>query len=80
MRKLRISVEWGFGKINQYFGFLDFHENLRVLLQLVAKYYLVGTLLTNCHTYLYGSVGLGSSEAALGTSRWGLTGSPDIYG
>lgn len=56
MSKVRISVEWGFGKIIQYFGYLDFHKNLKVLLQPVAKYYLVGALLTNCHTCLYGSV------------------------
>ncbi|KAM7436750.1 hypothetical protein ABFA07_013482 [Porites harrisoni] len=39
MSKCRICVEWGFGKILQYF-----------------KYYLVGALLINCHTCLYGSL------------------------
>lgn len=56
MSKVRISVEWGFGKITQYFAYLNFHKNLKVLLQPVAKYYQVGALLTNCHTCLYGSV------------------------
>lgn len=55
MSKLRVSVEWGFGKICQNFAFLDFKKNLKVLLQPVAKYYLVATILTNCHTCLYGS-------------------------
>ncbi|XP_078378299.1 uncharacterized protein LOC144661419 isoform X1 [Oculina patagonica] len=55
MSKLRVSVEWGFGKICQNFACLDFEKNLKVLLQPVAKYYLVATILTNCHTCLYGS-------------------------
>lgn len=55
MSKLRVSVEWGFGKICQYFAFLDFKKNLKILLQPVAKYYLVATILINCHTCLYGS-------------------------
>lgn len=56
MSACRVSVEWGFGKITQYFAFLDFQKNLRILLQPVAKYYAVGALLANCHTCLYGSV------------------------
>ena len=55
MSAVRSSVEWGFGKITQYFAYLDFRKNLKVLLQPVGKYYLVGTLLVNCHTCLYGS-------------------------
>ena len=56
MSKVRVSVEWGFGKICTYFAYLDFKKNLRVLLQPVAKYYIVGALMTNCHTCLYGSL------------------------
>ena len=56
MSKVRVSVEWGFGKICNYFAYLDFKKNLKVLLQPVAKYYIVGALMTNCHTCLYGSV------------------------
>ena len=56
MSKVRVSVEWGFGKICQYFAFLDFKKNLKVLLQPVAKYYAVGALMVNCHTCLYGSL------------------------
>ena len=55
MSKVRVSVEWAFGKITQYFAFLDFKKNQKVLLQPIAKYYLVGTLLVNCHLCLYGS-------------------------
>lgn len=55
MSSVRVSVEWTFGKIAQLFAFLDFKKNLKLLLQPVGKYYLVGALLTNCHTCLYGS-------------------------
>ena len=55
MSSVRVSVEWTFGKITQLFAFLDFKKNLKLFLQPVGKYYLVGTLLTNCHTCLYDS-------------------------
>ena len=55
MSQVRICVEWTFGKLCQYFAFVDFKKNNKVLLQPVGKYYLVATLLTNCHTCLYGS-------------------------
>ena len=56
MSKVRESVEWAFGKVVQYFAFLDIRKNLKVLLQPIAKYYVVGVLLINFHTCLYGSV------------------------
>ena len=37
------------------FAFLDYKKNLKLHLQPVGKYYLVGTILVNCHTCLYGS-------------------------
>ena len=55
MGAVRISVEWTFGKILQQFAYLDFKKNQKVLLQPVGKYYLVGALLTNCHTCCYSS-------------------------
>ncbi|KAK5648198.1 hypothetical protein RI129_003090 [Pyrocoelia pectoralis] len=55
MRVLRVSVEWGFGKILQLFAFLDFKKNQKLLLQNVEAMYKVGMILTNCHTCLYGS-------------------------
>ena len=55
MSKLRVCAEWGFGKICRIFAFLDFKKNLKILLQAIGKYFLVATLLTNCHTCLYGS-------------------------
>lgn len=55
MSPLRVSVEWGFAKILQNFPFLDYKKNLKICKQKVAKFYKVGTILTNCHTCLYGS-------------------------
>ena len=56
MIRVRISVEWGFGKILQYFSFLDFRKNQKVLLQPIGKYFLVLSIMINCHTCLYGSL------------------------
>ena len=55
MATVRGSVEWGFAKIGNNFAFLNFHKNLKVYLQPIAKYYIVGAILTNAHTCLYGS-------------------------
>ena len=37
MSAVRVSVEWTFGKIVQYFAYLDFKKNQKVLLQPVGK-------------------------------------------
>ena len=37
MSAVRCSVEWGYGKIVQYFAFMDFAKNLKVLLQPVGS-------------------------------------------
>ena len=55
MASARECVEWEFGKMLRIFAFLDFRKNLKIFLSPVAKYYLVGGILTNCHTCLYGS-------------------------
>ena len=55
MSHVRVSVEWDFGKVLQYFSYLDFKRSNKILLQPIGKYYLVVTLLINCHTCLYGS-------------------------
>ena len=54
MSRVRESVEYGFGKIEQYWAFCDFKKNLKLYLQPIGKVYLVATLLTNCHTCMYG--------------------------
>ena len=56
MSAVRICVEWAFGKICQYFTYVDLKRNNKVRLQPVGKYYAVAALLTNCHTCLYGSM------------------------
>lgn len=52
--KVRVAVEWGFAKILQLFPFVDLKKNLKMKKQNVSKFYKVATLLTNCHTCLYG--------------------------
>ena len=56
MSKVRVSVEWCFGDVIRSFAFLDFAKNLKVLLQPVAKLYIVGCLLSNCRSCLYGNI------------------------
>jgi len=55
MAKQRMSVEWGFGKITQYFEFNNLRKNMKIGLSPAGAYYFVSTLLTNCHTCYYGS-------------------------
>lgn len=55
MSSARVCVEWGFGSITRLWAFVDFRKNVKILLQPVAKYYTVATLLTNCHTCIYGN-------------------------
>ena len=55
MSAVRVTVEWSFGKIVQLFAYLDLKKNQKLLLQPVGKYFIIGALLTNCHTCLYGS-------------------------
>lgn len=55
MVPVRQSVEWGFQKIIAEFAFLDFKKNQKLLLQDVEEMYKTATILSNCHTCLYGS-------------------------
>ncbi|XP_067129952.1 uncharacterized protein [Centruroides vittatus] len=55
MSSVTECVEWVFGKIVQIFAFLDLKKNFKLFLQPVGKFYIVGALLANCHTCLYGS-------------------------
>ena len=56
MSQVRISVEWIFGDILNYFAFLDFKKNLKKQLSAVGKMYIVCALITNAHTCLYKSM------------------------
>ena len=53
MSQVRVSVEWLFGDIVNYFKFLDFKKNLKIGLSKVAKMYVVGALLRNALTCMY---------------------------
>ena len=55
MSSVRETVEWQFGKLVGQFAFLDFKKNLKFFLQPLGKLYLMGGILINCHTCLYGS-------------------------
>ena len=55
MNSCRIAVEWAFAKLAANFSFVKYAPNQKVYLQPVAMYYKLATLLTNCHTCLYGS-------------------------
>lgn len=55
MSSLRVSVEYGFGKIIQLFAFVDFKKNQKMYLQQIKKQYIIAAILTNCHTCLRGS-------------------------
>lgn len=55
MSRVRISVEWLFGDVINYFKFLDFKKNLKIQLSSVGKMYVVCALLRNALTCLYGN-------------------------
>ena len=55
MSKVRVSVEWVFGDIINYFKFLDFKKNLKIGLSAVGKMYIICALLHNARCCLYGS-------------------------
>ena len=56
MSPLRVSVEWGFGKIVALWPFLDYRNKFQVLLSPCGLYFGVANVLTNMHTCLYGSI------------------------
>ena len=55
MSSTRVSVEWLFGDIINYFKFLEFKKNLKIQLSSVEEMYIVCTLLKNARNCLYGS-------------------------
>lgn len=52
MSAVRISVEWLFGDIINYFKFIDFKKNLKIGLRSVIKMYVVCAILRNALTCL----------------------------
>ena len=55
MSQVRVSVEWLFWDIVNYFAFLDFKKKLKIGLSPVGTIYIVCALLRNVHSFLYQS-------------------------
>lgn len=55
MSAVRVSVQWLFGDVINYFKFLDFKKDLKIGLSAVGKMYTVCALLQNAITCLYGN-------------------------
>ena len=55
MSEVRVSGEWIFGDIANYFKVLDFKRNLKITLSAVGKMYIVCALMHNARTFLYGN-------------------------
>ena len=55
MSSIRIPNEWSVGMTEGLFKFNTYPKNLKVLLSPIGVYYLVSTILTNCHTCLHGN-------------------------
>ena len=53
MSAVRMSVEWLFGDIVNYFKSPDFKKNLKVSLSAVGKMYVVCAILRNALTCMY---------------------------
>jgi len=55
MSRYRIAVENVFGNMAQQWGFTQFGQNQGLGKQAVGKFYMVGMVLFNWHTILYGN-------------------------
>ena len=53
MSSVRVSVEWIFADIVNYFKFLDFKKNLKIHLSAVGKMYMVCAMMHNARCCLY---------------------------
>ncbi|ETL49075.1 hypothetical protein L916_01383 [Phytophthora nicotianae] len=50
MSRVRVSVEWSYGQVTNYWTALDFKRQARIGVQPVGSMYRVAVLLTNCIT------------------------------
>ena len=55
MSQVRVSVEWLFGDVVNYFKFLDFKKVLKICLSAIGKIYIICALMHNARACLYGS-------------------------
>ena len=56
MTSVRVSVEWMFGSICNYFALIDMKKQQEINLSAFRKIYIVFSLLQNAHTCLYGHI------------------------
>jgi len=56
MSSVRVSVEWLFKDVSEYFKFIDFKKNMKLQLSAVGKQYIVSALLRNTLTCFYGNL------------------------
>lgn len=56
MAAMRVSSEWGFGKIANMWSFCGYKNEMKIGLSPVGSYYFCAVLFTNCHTCFNGSV------------------------
>ena len=55
MSSVRVSVEWIFGDVINYYKFSDFRKNLKIQLSAVGKMYIICALLQNARSCFYGN-------------------------
>jgi len=55
MKKMRVSIEWTFGKVSQIVKQVDNYRQHKWQLSQLGKLHVLAMLLTNSHTCLYGS-------------------------
>lgn len=55
MSESRVSVEWGFGRVQQLFPYLAYKDNLKVWESPIQRTVEVAVLLTNINTIYYGA-------------------------
>ena len=56
MSSVRISVEWLFGDVANYFKFIDYKKDLKIGMSSVRKQYIVSALFRNILSCLYGNL------------------------
>ena len=69
MSEVRVSVEWVFGEVVNYFKFIDFKKDLKIGLSSIGNIYTVCAILHNARTIFYSSISesyFGVSPPALG--------------
>ena len=56
MSSVRVSVEWMFGSLCNYFALIDMKKQQKINLSAIGKIYIVSALLQNACTSLYGNI------------------------